>query len=166
MIFRRTRSRKTGRRFARGSALIEVTMALTVLTILGLLLFKGSINALYPRQWTLEQTLSDAYLTYEKAYAQRIPFSDLTAANSPWPVQPSSSVIDDVEIGRIPGGTPIYAKVVRTRIPDTNNYAADGGSGTTASNPSAMKVWKVQSILSYQIGDSNYVKSRTVVRSQ
>lgn len=166
MIFRRTSAGKSGRRFARGSALIEITMALSVLTILGLFLFKGSINALYPRQWSLEQTLSDAYLTYEKAYAQRIPFSDLTAAGSPWPVQPESSVLEDVEIGRIPGGTPIYAKVIRTRIPDTNNYASDGGSGTTVTNPSAMKVWKVQSILSYQIGDRNYVKSRTVVRSQ
>lgn len=166
MIFRRTRARKSGRRFARGSALIEVTMALSVLTIIGLLLFKGSINALYPRQWTLEQTLSDAYLTYEKAYAQRIPFSDLTTAGSPWPAQPDSSVLENVEIGRIPGGTPIYAKVIRTRIPDTNNYSTEGGSGTPATNPSAMKVWKVQSILSYQIGDRNYVKSRTVVRSQ
>lgn len=165
MIFRRTRSRKAGSRFARGSALIEVTMALAILTVLGLLLFKSSINALYPRQWTLEQTLSDAYLTYEKAYAQRIPFSDLTAANSPWPVQPNSSVAN-VEIGRIPGGTPIYANVIRTRIPDTNNLAADGGTGTTVTNPSAMEVWKVQSILSYEIGDRSYVKSRTVVRSQ
>jgi hypothetical protein len=108
MIFRRTRSRKAGSRFARGSALVEVTMALAVLTILGLLLLKSSINALYPRQWTLEQTLSDAYLTYEKAFAQRIPFSSLTAANSPWPVQPNSSTLTNVEIGKIPGGTPIY----------------------------------------------------------
>ena len=166
MIFRRTRPRKTGSRFARGSALIEVTMALAVLTILGLLLFKSSINALYPRQWTLEQTLSDAYLTYEKAYAQRIPFSDLTDASSPWPAQDQSSVLTNVEIGRIPGGTPIYATVTRTRIPDTNNLVADGGTGTTATNPSAMRVWKVQSILSYNIGGRNYVKSRTVVRSQ
>jgi hypothetical protein len=160
MIFRRTCSRKTGRRFARGSALIEVTMALTVLTILGLLLFKGSINALYPRQWTLEQTLSDAYLTFEKAYAQRIPFSDLTAGNSPWPEQPTSSLVQNIEIGRVPGGTPVFAEVVRTRIPDPGNGAVDG------SNPAAMKVWKVQSILTYKIGDRNYVKSRTVVRSQ
>ena len=167
MIFRRTRPRKTGSRFVRGSALIEVTMALAVLTILGLLLFKSSINALYPRQWTLEQTLSDAYLTYEKAYAQRIPFSNLTDAGlTPWPAQPQSSVLTNVEIGRIPGGTPIYATVTRTRIPDTNNLVADGGTGTTVTNPSAMRVWKVQSILSYNIGGRNYVKSRTVVRSQ
>jgi len=166
MIFRRTRSRKAGSRFARGSALIEVTMALAVLTVLGLLLFKSSINALYPRQWTLEQTLSDAYLTHEKAFAQRIPFSDLTGPNSPWPAQPQSSTLADVEIGRIPGGTPIYANVIRTRIPDTNNLAVDGGVGTAVTNPSAMEVWKVQSILSYNIGSRTYVKSRTVVRSQ
>jgi hypothetical protein len=170
MIFRRKRPRKTGSRFVRGSALIEVTMALSVLTILGLLLLKGSINALYPRQWTLEQTLSDAYLTFEKAYAQRIPFNTLISpANSPWPAQPNTSVLNNVVIGRIPGGTPIYADVVRTRIPDPNNFISDGGTvndGDTASNPSRMKVWKVQSILTYQIGGRTYVKSRTVVRSQ
>jgi hypothetical protein len=166
MIFRRTLPRKTGSRFARGSALIEVTMALAVLTVLGLLLFKSSINALYPRQWTLEQTLSDAYLTFEKAYAQRIPFSDLTAGNSPWPAQPNSSVPASVVVGRIQGGTPIVATLIRTRIPDPNNLPADGGTGTAATNPSAMKVWKVQSILTYTIGSRNYVKSHTVVRSQ
>ncbi|HEY8960715.1 MAG TPA: hypothetical protein VIM57_00830 [Luteolibacter sp.] len=144
-------------------------MALTVLTILGLLLFKGSINALYPRQWTLEQTLSDAYLTYEKAYAQRIPFSDLTGANSPWPAQPMVSTTNNVEIGQIQGGIPVFATVVRTRVPDENNFVADGGTvpdNDTIRNPARMKVWKVQSILRYQIGDRNYVKSRTVVRSQ
>jgi len=169
MIFRRKRPRKTGSRFARGSALIEVSMALAVLTVLGLLLLKGSINALYPRQWTLEQTLSDAYLTHEKAFAQRIPFNTLTTAASPWPDQPNTSVVNNVEIGRIPGGTPIFADVIRTRIPDPNNFISDGGTvndGDTASNPSRMKIWKVQSILTYQIGGRIYVKSRTVVRSQ
>jgi hypothetical protein len=29
-----------------------------------------------------------------------------------------------------------------------------------------MKVWKVQSVLTYSIGNRNYSKSRTVIRSQ
>jgi hypothetical protein len=145
--------------------ILEVTMALTVLTIIGLLMLKGSINVLHPRQWTLQQALTDAYLTYEKAYAQRIPFDDLTATGSPWPVQPGTAS-QTVAIGRIPGGTPVYATLIRTRVPDSNNYPADGGSGTAATNPAAMKVWRVQSILSYQVGGRNYVKSRTVVRTQ
>jgi hypothetical protein len=56
--------------------------------------------------------------------------------------------------------------VVRTRVPHTNNYPIDGGSGTVTTNPAGMKVWQVQSILTYQIGGRTYAKSRTVIRSQ
>ncbi|OYV05419.1 MAG: hypothetical protein CFE26_11700 [Verrucomicrobiales bacterium VVV1] len=145
--------------------LVEATMALSILTILGLLLLKLSLNVLYPRQWTLQQTLSDAYLTYEIAYAQRIPFETLTGNSSPWPMFPATATTT-VEIGKIPGGRSVNATVVRTRIADPDNYPIDGGTGTVSTNPSAMKVWEVQSILSYQIAGRNYVKSRTVVRSQ
>lgn len=140
-------------------------MALSVLTVLGLLLLKLSLNVLHPRQWTLQQTLSDAYLTYEIAYAQRIPFETLTGTSSPWPTFPANSS-SSVEIGKLPGGRSVNATVTRTRIADPDNYPIDGGTGTVASNPAAMKIWRVQSILSYQIGGRNYVKSRTVIRSQ
>lgn len=145
--------------------LVEATIALSVLTILGLVLLKLSLNVLHPRQWTLQQTLSDAYLTYEIAYAQRIPFETLTGTGTPWPMFPTTSS-STVEIGKIPGGRSINATVTRTRIPDPDNYPIDGGTGTVTSNPSAMKIWRVQSILSYQIGGRNYLKSRTVIRSQ
>ena len=56
--------------------------------------------------------------------------------------------------------------MTRTRVPDAGNYPIDGGSGTLATNPAAMKVWKVQSVITYKIGDRNYAKSRTVLRSQ
>lgn len=140
-------------------------MSLSLLTILGLILLKLSINVLYPRQWSLQQTLSDSYLTYEIAYAQRIPFEDLTSSTSPWPVFPTTTSTS-VEVGRVPGSKPIMATVTRTRIADPDNYPIDGGTGTLATNPAAMKIWKVQSILNYKIGNRNYVKSRTVIRSQ
>jgi len=145
--------------------LVEAMMAMSILTILGLILLKLSINVLYPRQWSLQQTLSDAYLTYEIAYAQRIPFDELTATTSPWPMYPTTTS-STVEIGRVPGSRPINATVTRTRIPDDDNYPIDGGTGTVTSNPAAMKIWKVQSIVSYQVGNRNYIKSRTVIRSQ
>jgi hypothetical protein len=145
--------------------LLEAMMSLSILTILGLVLLKLSINVLYPRQWSLQQTLSDAYMTYEVAYAQRIPFEELTSGTSPWPAFPTSTT-SSAEVGRVPGNKPITATVTRTRIPDSDNYPIDGGTGTLASNPAAMKIWKVQSILSYKIGNRNYVKSRTVIRSQ
>jgi hypothetical protein len=145
--------------------LIESMMALSILTVVGLLLLKLSLNILSPRQWILQQTLTDSFITYERAYAERIPFENLVANDSPWPTFPTTSTTA-TEIGRLPGSRVILGTVTRTRIPDTGNYPIDGGTGTVATNPAAMKVWKVQSLLTYTIGTRTYVKSRTVIRSQ
>ncbi|MGB6222684.1 hypothetical protein [Haloferula sp.] len=138
---------------------------MTFLTGLSLILLKLSINVTAPRQWTLQQTVSDAYLTYEKAWAQRLPFSDLLDTDSPWPQYPQKSEVQ-VQLGKLPGGSEIYGTVIRTRIPDSNNFPVDGGSGSIATNPSGMKVYNFQSLLTYNVGERKYVKSRTIVRSQ
>ena len=145
--------------------LVESMLALSILTLLGLLLLKLSLNILHPRQWVLQQAVTDAYMTFERSYAERIPFEDLLALNSPWPHFPRTSTTQ-VEIGRLPGNRAITGSVTRTRLPDTGNFPLDGGSGTVATNPAAMKIWKAQSVLSYQIGGRSYAKSRTVLRSQ
>ncbi len=145
-------------------------MALSILTVFGLVLLKLSINILHPRQWVLQQSVSDAYMTFERARAERIPFADLLAANSPWPASTPTvaNVVStpNVEVGRLPGNIPILGTVTRTRLPDPGNYPIDGGTGTLASNPAAMKVWRVQSVLTYRVGSRTYAKSRTVLRSQ
>ena len=140
-------------------------MALSILTLIGLVALKISMNILTPRQWGLQQTLTAAYLTYERAYAERDPFETLTGDSSDWPAFPQTRATV-VEIGRLPGNRPVTGTVTRTRIADANNYPIDGGSGTIDTNPAAMKVWKVQSVLTYTVGDRSYVKSRTVLRSQ
>ena len=140
-------------------------MSLSILTVLGLVLLKLSLNILAPRQWMLRQTVTDAYMTYERSLAERIPFENLLAADSPWPVYPATSSTA-VTVGRLPGGTVLAGNVVRTRIPDTGNYPIDGGNGTVATNPAAMKVWKAQSVLTYTVGAKKYWKSRTILRSQ
>lgn len=144
-------------------------MALSILTVIGLVLLKLALNILYPRQWILQQSVTDAYMTYERAYAERIPFENLLAANSPWPdfaASGTKTIASTVEIGRLPGGNPINGTVTRTRFADPGNYPIDGGTGTLATNPAAMKVWKVQSVLTYKVGNKTYAKSRTVLRSQ
>eukprot|EP00903_Cladosiphon_okamuranus_P003589 g3587.t1 len=115
--------------------------------------------------YALQQVLTDSYLTYERAYAQRMPFEDILADDSPWPLYPQTAT-ETVEIGTLPGGVPVTGEITRTRMADTNNYPIDGGSGTVSSNPAAMKIWVTQSILRYTIAQRTYVKSRTVVRSQ
>ena len=144
---------------------MDALVALSILTLIGLTMLKFSLNILSPRQAVLQQTLSDAYMTYERAYAERIAFSDLLASNSPWPAFPATST-RSVEVGRLPGNLPVTGTLTRTRIADTNNYPIDGGSGTTSTNPAAMKIWKAESILVYTIGTRTYAKSRTVLRCQ
>lgn len=148
-----------------GSVLIEATLALAILTVVGLLLLQLALNILSPRQWVLHQTLADAYLTYERSYGERIPFAALVGGDSPWPEHPAAST-STVELGRLPGGTPVTGTLTRTRLPDPDNFPVDGGNGSQASNPSGMKVWRAQSVLSYDIGGRAYAKSRTVIRSQ
>lgn len=154
------------RSMRRGTLLFEAMLALSILTCLGLVLLKLSLNVVHPRQWVMQQTLTDAYLTYERALAERVPFSDLIDNNSLWPVFPTVSTTAVDEIGILPGNVALRGNVMRTRIADTNNYVIDGGTGTLTTNPAAMKVWKVQSVLTYTVGNRTYAKSRTVIRSQ
>jgi hypothetical protein len=156
--------RKAGS-FKRGMILVEAMLSLSILTVVGLTLLKLSLNILEPRQWVLQQTVTDAYMTYERAYAERVPFETLTTTGSPWPAFPTTNTTV-VEIGRLPGNRQITGTVTRTRIPDPGNYPIDGGTGTVATNPAAMKVWQVQSVLTYKVGNRTYAKSRTVLRSQ
>jgi hypothetical protein len=156
---------RKARSLRRGVVLLEAMMSLSIITVLGLLLLKLSLNILQPRQWVLQQTVTDAYLSYERAYAERVPFETLIANNSPWPAHPTTNT-SVIEIGRLPGNRLITGVVTRTRFADTANYPIDGGIGTLATNPAAMKVWKAQSVLTYRIGNRSYAKSRTVLRSQ
>lgn len=145
--------------------LVEAMLSLSILTVLGITLLKLSLNILEPRQWTLQQTVTDAYMSYERAYAERIPFETLTATGTPWPAYPTVTATV-VEVGKLPGGRAITGTVTRTRTPDAANYPIDGGTGTVATNPAAMKIWQVQSVLTYKVGTRTYAKSRTVLRSQ
>lgn len=163
--FRKQRSR-------RGFVLVEATIAMSILTVLGLVLFKLSLNILTPRQWALQQTVTDAYMTYERAYAQRVPFETVTAADSPWPISPATTQ-STVVLGRLPGkdtessgSRVISGTIYRYRTADPGNYPIDGGTGTPATNPAGIKVWRLQSVVSYRIGGREYIKSRTVVRTQ
>ncbi|MFP6879718.1 MAG: hypothetical protein VCA34_02135 [Roseibacillus sp.] len=149
----------------RGSVLVEAMMALVILAMVSLMLLKGTTNILAPRQWAMVQTVSDAYLTYEKAYAQRILFDELTGTSSPWPVYPAKAA-STVTLGTLPGGRTLSADIIRTRIADSNNLAAFGGAGTTETNPAEMQTWKLQSHVTYTISGRDYVKSRTIVRTQ
>ena len=150
-------SRKPGRRS--GTVLLEATMAMAMLSAVGLALLKLSLNVTTPRQWTLQQSITDAYLTFEKASAQRQPFEAVSGPDSLWPLAPAVATTT-VTFGRLPGGAPITGTVTRTRFAGTINTAA------SIDNPASMEVWRLQSVVRYTVGSRSYMKSRTVVRTQ
>lgn len=159
------RIRSAARSRRRGVALIEVTLGLGALLGVSLLLLKASMSATVAQRWTVIQGMTDAYMTRETAIAKRVPFAEIVDLNSRWPVYPSAAV-ETIEIGRLPGGVPVMATIRRTRFPDPNNFWSADGAGTAETNPAKMEIWKLQSLLSYELSGRDYVKTRTVVRSR
>ena len=162
-------------RLAKASLLIEMTVALTLLVGVGLIMLRGTVDLTAPRRWVIYQNITDAYMSYEQAYAERISFNVMNETQlqpgqlTPWPLAASPSVIN-VNLGTLPGGQPVTGTITRVRVPDANNLVAAGGTVTAAaieaSNPSEVEIWRLQSHLSYRIGSRTYIKSRTIVRSQ
>jgi len=148
-----------------GSMLVEITVAITLLIFLAMFLLRGNLTTLEAGNWTIAQNMTDAYMTYEKAYAEQVPFEDLLDESSAWPLYPSSAQ-EVVEVGKFPGGNAYTGTVVRTRIPDSKNLAADGGSGDDFTNPSGIEIWRLKSVLTYQVDGKDYHKVRTVVRAR
>jgi len=154
------------RRLQSGMVLVEATAAISLLAVVGVVLFSLMMNVITPRQYSFQQVLSDAYLTFERAQAERVPFETLLSdSETLWPVYPDVATVN-VEIGKLPGGRAVTGSVIRTRYADALNYPADGGTGTETTNPAAMEIWRVQSVLRYTIANRTYVKSRTVIRAQ
>lgn len=148
-----------------GSMLVEITVAISLLVFLAMFLLKGNLTTLEAGNWTIAQNMTDAYMTYEKAYAEQVPFEDFLGDSSDWPLYPLNAE-QTVEVGKFPGGNAYFGKVVRTRIPDTKNLATDGGSGDDFTNPSGIEIWRLKSVLTYQVDGKDYHKVRTVVRAR
>ncbi|MEQ1842308.1 MAG: hypothetical protein ABL994_18035 [Verrucomicrobiales bacterium] len=154
---------KSKRKLVSGSALIEISLSYATLVFVAMVTLRASLNATSNQAWTVKQTMSDAFITRETALATRVPFDDMTGATSLWAVSPGVTT-SSVTIGKLPGGQSVTGTLHRTRIPDANNLASAGGTGTSTTNPSGTEAWKLQSILVYTVTDKQYVKSRTVLR--
>ncbi|SKA82460.1 hypothetical protein SAMN02745166_00912 [Prosthecobacter debontii] len=140
-----------------GSLLIELSVALGVTTFLALLMMRSSLLAISGNQWTVMQTLTDAYLSRESALANRLPFAQVEAENSPWPelADQGSASEQTVTIGRLAGGRPVTAVLKRCRTAETAQNA-----------DLTLDVWRLHSALIYEIGDKSYTKSRSTLRVQ
>ena len=147
------------RRNESGIVLMEVTVALGLAVFLSLLVMKGSLLALSGNQWTVMQTLSDAYMTRETALSNRIPMSDLTDSPSRWPDQIADNppyAVETVTLGVLPSGKAVQGQLTRFRTNETPAKSADV----------TLVVWRLYSVLSFSAGDKPYVKTRTTLRTQ
>jgi hypothetical protein len=121
-----------------GSLLIEVSAAMALTAALALIIMRASLLAVSGNQWTIMQTLTDAYLSREIALSNRVPVAELIGPQSAWPEFTSEPVpAQIVTLGRLAGG-----QIVETQI----------------------KAWRLHSVLSYNIGSREYVKSRSTLR--
>lgn len=134
-------------------------MALGVTVFLALLVMKGSLLALSGNQWTVMQTLSDAYMTRETALSNRIPMSDLMASPSLWPDQSSDNpptTVQIVTLGILPSGRAVQAQLTRFRTNET----------PVSNTDVSLVVLRLYSVLSFKAGDQSYVKTRSTLRAQ
>ena len=138
----------------RGALLLEVAVSLGLLTALASILLKYSLSIIQSEQWNTMQALTDASLTYELAYARRIPFQDLEAVDSPFPLYPNYQE-STVTLGASHGGYPVTATVKRTRL--------QLGEGA---NQTGLESWKLMSVLVYKINGNLYHKSRQTIRNK
>ncbi|HEY1084842.1 MAG TPA: hypothetical protein VGE29_21440 [Prosthecobacter sp.] len=141
----------------RGSLLLEASVALGLVTALALLLMRGSLLAITGNQWAVMQTLTDACLSREAALAARLPFEDISADTSLWPVSAGTDSIapQPVELGKMAGGRPVAGSLRRFRTAEPVTTADTG-----------LAVWRLHSVLTYKIGEDDYVKTRSILRTR
>lgn len=155
------------KRKPRGSALIEVALGFALLMIVSLLLLKLSMVALASRSWIVKQTLSDAYCTRESALAKRTPFASLGS----WPTGVENASETEVVMGTLGASAgnddqrAVKGTLKRYKTPIASNLPGGVGDGVEP-NPAASTSYLLTSVLSYTIGDQQYYKTRSTVRTQ
>jgi hypothetical protein len=99
------------RRGEGGVSLVEMSVALFLLTAVAVFGFQTMMSGWMLQNSSIMQSMTDAYAGIETAYAQRWTFANIPASGR-WPVYPASTSTP-VTIGKTPKG-PVNATVVRT----------------------------------------------------
>jgi hypothetical protein len=135
-----------------GWSLIELTVTLSLLMAIALFGIKTMASAFMLQNWSIGQSMTDAYAGIETAYAQRYVFADIEK-NGRWGPQPNSSITTNgVTIGQTPTRQ-VTATVIRTYHKNT-----DPVTGALS--------YLLESYIVYQDGQRKYCKVSKVYRSE
>jgi hypothetical protein len=150
-----------------GWSLVELTITLFLLTAIVLFGMKTMMSSFKLQNWSIIQSMTDAYVGIETAYAQRYVFDDIPNLGR-WRVYPASTT-NTVTIGALPSingqpAKPVTATVIRTyhKIPYTDS------TGTTVyTDPvTGVRSYLLESYVVYQDGQQKYCKVSKVYRSE
>jgi len=145
-----------------GWSLIELTVTLFLLTAIALFGMKTMASAFMLQNWSIGQSMTDAYAGIETAYAQRYVFSDIENLGR-WGVYPAAITTNGVTIGSMPSlsvpptaatARPVTATVIRTY----HKYGPDAVTGAVS--------YLLESYIVYQDGQRKYCKVSKVYRSE
>lgn len=133
-------------------------MALGAAVLLALLMLKASMLSISGNEWISMQTLTDSVLTRETAMANRVPFSEIAATTSLWPDVAGGVALtpQTVELGKIMGGTAVTGELTRFRVNEADPLQPEVN----------LSVWRLHSIIRYNVGGNDYVKSSSTLRVQ
>jgi hypothetical protein len=148
-----SRKDHTIRRSARegGWSLIELTVTLSLLVGIALFGIKTMASAFMLQNWSIGQSMTDAYAGIETAYAQRYVFANIVNSGR-WGAYPASITTNGVTIGQTPTRQ-VTATVIRT----CHTYT-DPVTGALS--------YLLESYLVYQDGQRKYCKVSKVYRSE
>jgi type II secretory pathway pseudopilin PulG len=140
----------------RGWSLIELTVALFLLIAIALFGLKTMVSGFMLQNWSIGQSMTDAYAGIETAYAQRYVFADITNGGTGgvarWGVYPLAVTTASVPIGHTPSGS-VTATVIRTY----HTYT-DAVTGAVS--------YLLESYIVYQTGQQKYLKISKVYRNE
>jgi hypothetical protein len=145
-----------------GWSLIELTVTLFLLTAIALFGIKTMVSAFMLQNWSIGQSMTDAYAGIETACAQRYVFDDIPNSGR-WGVYPAAVTTNGVTIGSMPSlsvpptaatARPVTATVIRTY----HKYGPDAVTGAVS--------YLLESYIVYQDGQRKYCKVSKVYRSE
>lgn len=135
-----------------GWSLVELSIALFLLIAIALFGMKTMVSGFMLENWTIGQSMTDAYTGIETAYAQRIVFANIPT-DPRWVLYPGATTTLVPEIGRT-----AFQSVPATVIRTYHIYGPDPATGAVS--------YLLESYVVYKDGQRTYCKVSKVFRDQ